>query len=186
MKTSLLLLTLVLLAGCATSAKMPAKKVEQLKPNEGRVIGSVLLTVPAQKDPSSWAWLQGRKAESFSYGLFIQTPSLLPNPFAKTYEVVAKVGKEEPFVMKLPAGEYEFKEMKQRGFSNLTSPIGRRFTVTAGVTTYAGRLVIAFPERMAAGTAFAVRVDNVQDQTIASLKETYGDVFTNVVNRLLQ
>ena len=113
MKTSTLLLTLFLLAGCVTSSKMPAKKVEQLKPNEGRVIGSVLLTVPTEKDPSSWAWLQGRKAESFTYELSIQARSRLPNPFAKTYLVVAKIGKEEHFVMKLPAGEYEFKEMRQ-------------------------------------------------------------------------
>jgi len=186
MKTSPLLLTLVLLAGCVTSSKMPPKKVEQLKPNEGRVIGSVLLTVPTEKDPSSWAWLQGRKAESFTYELSIQAPSLLPNPFAKTYVVVAKIGKEEHFVMKLPAGEYEFKEMKQRGFSNLASYIGRRFTVPAGVTSYAGRLVVAFPERLVGGTAFAWQVDDAQNQTIASLKETYGDVFTNVVKTFVK
>lgn len=186
MKTSTLLLTLFLLAGCVTSSKMPAKKVEQLKPNEGRVIGSVLLTVPTEKDPSSWAWLQGRKAESFTYELSIQARSPLPNPFAKTYLVVAKIGKEEHFVMKLPAGEYEFKEMRQRGFSTLASYIGRRFTVPAGVTSYAGRLVVAFPERMGVGTAFASQVDDVQDETIASLKETYGDVFTNVVKAFVK
>ena len=79
MKTSTLPLTLFLLAGCVTSSKMPAKKIEQLEPNEGRVIGSVLLTVPTEKDPSSWAWLQGRKAESFTYELSIQARKMNSN-----------------------------------------------------------------------------------------------------------
>ena len=162
MKTSPLLLTLVLLAGCVTSAKMPATKVGQLKPNEGRVIGSVLITVPENKDSSSLAWLKGRKAENFSYTLSIAAAGFLyPNPFGKTYEVIAKVGQEEIFVMKLPAGDYQFKEMRQRGFSNLTSYLGRKFTVTAGTTTYVGRLIVAFPERMASGTSFSGMVDDV-------------------------
>jgi hypothetical protein len=186
MKTSPLLLTLVLLAGCATSARMPANKVEQLKPDEGRVIGSVLITVPAQKDPSAWAVFKGGKAESFTYELFIQSPSLVQNSFTKNHVVVAQVAREEPFVMELPAGEYEFHEMRRRGFTHMESRIHKRFTVTAGVTTYAGRMVIEFPERIMWGTLFMIRVEDVQDQAIASLKEIYGDVFTNVVKGLIK
>jgi hypothetical protein len=187
MKTCLLLLMLVLLAGCATPAKMPASKVEPLKPDQGRVIGSVLLTVPAQKDPSPWGVFKGGKAENFTYELFIQSPSLVQNSFAgNRVVVVAQVAREEPFVMELPAGEYEFHEMRRRGFTEMESRIHKRFTVTAGVTTYAGRMVVEFPERIMWGTLFTIRVDDVQNQTIASLKETYGDVFTNVVKALIR
>ena len=79
-----------------------------------------------------------------------------------------------------------YKQTRDLYGATLTSHIGQRFTVTAGVTSYAGRLVIVFPERLMGGTRFERHVDDVQDQTIASLKETYGDAFTNVVKSLIR
>jgi len=185
----LLVSALSLLVGCATSMQAPVKDVAPLKTNEGRVVGSVLINVPLTKDTSSWAWLKGRKAESFKYRFGIEPAGAFPNPFFRTsriYTIDAGVGQEEVFVTNLPTGPYKFNKVTQKGGSYLHGYIDRTFNVTAGQTTYIGRLVLEFPERLESFRPFRIRVEDMQEEALQSTKAKTGIVLTNLVKGLIQ
>jgi hypothetical protein len=98
-------IALILIAGCASMVSTK-EELQSLSENEGVVIGSVLLTVEKGKeDESGWAFLKGRKAGELDWSVSIQEVGF--NPFATTYSIPAKSGKEETFIKKLPAGSYK-------------------------------------------------------------------------------
>jgi hypothetical protein len=185
----LLLSALPLVVGCATSMQAPVKEVDVLKTNEGRVVGSVLINVPLTKDESSWAWLKGSKAEKYSYRFDIEPADAFHNPFFRTsriYTIEAGVGQEEVFVTNLPTGPYRFNRLTQKGGSFFYGDIDRTFNVSAGQTTYIGRLIVEFPERLEEFRRFVIRVEDLQEEALQAAKAKTGIVLTNVVNALIR
>ena len=94
-------------------------------------------------------------------------------------------GQEKAFVAKLPVGQYFFYSIRQLGFSNRLDHIRTLFSVTAGQTTYVGRLVIIYPYRLSLSADFTVQVDDTQEKTVGALKAEFSDQLANVRKGLM-
>jgi hypothetical protein len=189
---SLIPLLVFLLAGCATSPSLQMSKqdFEKVDSTEGVIVGSVLVEIQESVDESSDSWLKGRKTENFEYQFEVE--DLYQNDLVlaglqdpKRYTVKVVPGQEKAFVAKLPVGQYFFYSIRQLGFSNRLDHIRTLFSVTAGQTTYVGRLVIIYPYRLSLSADFTVQVDDTQEKTVGALKAEFSDQLANVRKGLM-
>ncbi|HSC96598.1 MAG TPA: hypothetical protein VLC73_16675, partial [Burkholderiales bacterium] len=167
-------LVLVLgLTGCASSMVSSKEELQSLGDNEGIVIGSFVINVEkGEQDESGWAFLKGRKAGGFDYGVTITerltsataeaVNVLIPTKTSYGFEV--KPEQEFRFVKKLPAGTYQVGEVRQLGFSNLYVILAVNFTVRPKQTTYIGRLTVQFPNRVAMLSQVTAKVTDAQEE----------------------
>src|SRR5437667_9944316 len=181
---SLTAFTLILLSGCAsmTSSK---EELQGLGENEGIVIGSVLLTAAkGDAEESGWAFLKGRKAGELEYSVSISETGF--NPLKTTYSVPAIPGKEEVFIKKLQVGSYNINELRPSGFlaPQLRLTLAINFNVKPRQTSYIGKLVVNFPDRITAGSPVRVEILDTQEETIEKLKGEHPSIVPNTVKEL--
>ena len=97
-------------------------------------------------------------------------------------------GVEVPFIAKLPAGHYHFDYMGS-GVSGGMSPmccIKGCFFVSAGKTSYIGRLVLTLPNYSNTkyfGVGF--NIEDAQKEDITLLESEYGDIIANASKELM-
>jgi hypothetical protein len=183
------------LTGFAASMVSSKEELQSLGDNEGIVIGSFVINVEKGKeDESSGAFLEGRKAGDFEYGVTIterQSSAVAEAiaasvPFRTSYGFEVKPEQEFTFLKKLPAGTYQIRNINQLGFSTLSTTLSMDFTVKPRQTTYIGRLAVQFPNRAMALSQVTTRVTDAQEETINSLRKEHGDsLFANVAKELM-
>lgn len=187
----LALLPVLALSGCAPMVSSK-EELQSVAPNEGLVAGSFVINVEkGPENESGWAFLQGRKAGDSEYGVSVnERPSGAIDPaaiFKTTYRFEVKPEQEFTFLKKLPAGMYHVSRVEQLGFSNLYVSLSKTFTVTAGRTTYIGRLTMVLPDRIRAYSSVRTKVTDAQDETVGALKKEYGDaLLSNVAKDLMR
>jgi len=193
---ALFALTLVpSLTGFADSMVSSKEELQGLGENEGIVVGSFVVNVEkGEENESEAAFLKGRKAGDFDYGVTIseRLSSAVADamaeslPFKTRYEFEVKPEQEFTFLKKLPAGTYQVRSISQLGFSNLSVALSVDFTVKPRQTTYIGRLAVQFPDRVTMLSQVTTKVTDAQEETINSLKKEHGDsFFANVAKELM-
>jgi hypothetical protein len=176
MKTGLgaMLVSLVLtpLLGCATEMKMRAEDLRNLGPDEGLVLGSVL--IGGGKDilgRTSWDLVVNKYRER-AWG----------NEHADYTIEATRDGDEVVFLTKMPAGNYAFDRLVQSGLSSAELLIGIPFEVQAGKTVYVGRVLVQFPPGLIdALTKVEVQVEDDKQATVDRAREEFGVSLSDVV-----
>jgi hypothetical protein len=177
-------LAVTLLSACATMTSTK-EELQSLGDNEGIVIGSVALTaIQSDADESGWAFLKGRKADDLEYAVSISEPGF--NPLKTTYSVPAQSGKEVLFVKKLPAGRYNMNEISPRGFlvPQLKVDLNIAFTVKPRQTSYIGKLVVTFPDRIRVGSRVRVEILDVHQEAIEQANRKHPSIAPTSVKDL--
>jgi hypothetical protein len=161
------------------------EELQSLGENEGIVIGSVFLAVAqSPADESGWAFLGGRKAGELEYSVSISEAVF--NPFQTTYSIPALPGKEAIFIKKLPAGRYSMNEISPSGFlaPQLKLTLGIDFEVKPRQTSYIGKLMLTFPDRIRLFTPVRVEILDAQEETIEQLKREHPSIVPTSVKAL--
>lgn len=148
--------------------------------DEGIVFGSLIINVAkSTEEESGWAFLKGQVAADATYEALIWERG--NNPLKKSYLLLVTPEIEEYFVRKLPAGDYEIREIRKKGLSTLVVHIGATFTVTPGQTVYIGRLAVQLPHRITMGSPVRMKVVDAQIDTTAKIGTEYGvDLSSNI------
>lgn len=170
-KFYLILLLILLFTGCATSMKMTPTELRNLAPNEGVIVGSLI--VKGGKD------LLGRT----KWELVAKNDSGM---FSKQFSITANRDEgEEIFASKLPAGDYNFSELRQTGFSTFKAKTNLRFTVQPNKPVYIGRIVIEFPPGLInMSTKFHIKVDDAKEDVMEKVSNLYGINLNNVASAI--
>ena len=123
-----LIFAALMFLGCASITSAP-EELQKLNKDEGVVFGSFMLSIrPSEGLASGWAFLLGRKAEDLNFTVEVQNRS--PIPLRPTYMLPATPGKEAFFVKKLPAGNYQMRQIAATGFLQQGGVwLGLRFAV---------------------------------------------------------
>ena len=174
----------VMLSGCASMVSSK-EELQSLGENEGIVVGSVLLTAPkGDANESGWAFLKGKKASESEYS--VSFSEIGSNPFKTNYTVLATPGKEEVFIKKLPAGSYNIDAITLSGFlaPQLRLALFFNFNVKPRQTSYIGKLVVDFPDRLTAGSPVRVDILDAQQETIEKLRGEHPSIVPNTVKEL--
>ena len=163
----IVLLLMLLSAGCASSMQMSSEDLNRLTPTEGIVIGSV--QVKGGKDilgRTSWTLLAQR----------IKGPMSSLVPAGLEYSLNAsRGGAEEVFVTKMEAAEYRFSKLTQQGFSNFSADTNINFGVQAGKNVYVGRLIVEFPPGLLmVGTRVRTVVEDARESTLDAARQKSG------------
>ncbi len=180
------IIALIFMTGCASMVSTK-EELQNLAESEGVVIGSVLLTVEkGEENESGWAFLKGRKASELDWSVSIEEVGLGFNPFATTYSIPAKPGKEEVFIKKLPAGSYNMLRVQPVGpfAPNLYLSLVVNFKVKPRQTSYIGKLSVNLPSRITLGSPVRFDILDAQDETIEKLRSEYPSILGNTVKDL--
>jgi hypothetical protein len=178
------LFILIMLSGCASMTSSKGE-LQALGENEGIVVGSVLLTAEkVDAEESGWAFLKGRKAGDLEYSISISETAF--NPLEIVYSVPAKPGKEAVFIKKLPIGNYNMDNLRPSGIfvPKLRLNLDINFNVKPRQTTYIGKLVVNFPDRIDAGSRVRVEIQDAQEETIGKLKDEHPSIVPDTVKEL--
>ncbi len=186
----------MLLAACATPDQTPADELRELGPNEGIVIGSVLIEIEKPEDDS---WRAGTKIGEHNWYLVITedrgdqsiaqliVTGLIPFAAPKSFRIVARLGEPVLFLRKLSAGEYHFDGISQDTGSrsplyvNLHLP----FMVHPGQATYVGRIIINLPARIWFNIQASIRVVDEREAILEWARQNYGYDAKGVVTDLM-
>lgn len=184
---SLLLFASLLIAGCASPMVSTKEELQSVSANEGVVIGSILFIVAeGPKDESAWAFLKGRKADDVEWTVIFGEVGF--QPFATTYSISVKPGKEENFIKKLPPGNYNIQRAIPAGLFGLNSnqyvSLDIYFKVEPQQTSYIGKLVVNVPDRIMLGSRVRAAISDSQEETVAKLRSEYPSVVGNTVKNL--
>lgn len=172
-KFYLVLLFILLLSGCATSMKMTPVELNNLAPNEGVIVGSLI--VKGGKD------LIGRTKWELS------TENLSDSStFSKIYSITANRDEgEKIFASKMPAGDYSFSDLTQP-FSTFRIKTYLPFTVQPNKTVYIGRIIIEFPPGFInISTGVDIKVEDAREDIMDSVSNQYGISLNNVETELV-
>jgi hypothetical protein len=171
--------------------------------SEGIVVGSVLVRIGAENSPVPFhvASVFMVPARSIRFSLEAGVPrdikSIMERPIAleKGFLLNVVPGEEKTFVTRMPAGPHVFVRLVPRGYEESAAPIGIRFSVVPGTTTYIGRVIFEVPEKLPLGKGMpagfyslkpAIRIEDAQDATIGSLKGSDDRIGDNVVKNLMR
>jgi hypothetical protein len=172
-----------MLSGCASMVSSK-EELQNVADNEGVVFGSFVIDVEkGQEKESGWAFLRGPKAGDATYAVVISEKGL--NPLKQTYVIRATPGKEETFIKKLPAGEYQIQKIQKEGFTNLELNLRVNFTVAPRQTAYIGKLTVQFPDRITVGSPVRTNIADAQRETTELLKNEYEKSLSSVVKGLM-
>jgi len=95
-------------------------ELQNVAENEGVVFGSFVINVEkGQEKESGWAFLQGQEAGDATYAVVISEKGF--NPLKQNHVIKATPGKEDTFIKKLPAGDYQIQEIQKEGFATCKS-----------------------------------------------------------------
>ncbi len=165
------LFLLLLFSGCATPMKMAPVDLQNLTPNEGVVVGSIIV--------------KGGKALLKKWNLSTENLSD-SSTFSKTYSITANRDEgEEIFASKMPAGDYSFSNLTQP-FSTFRVETYLPFTVKPNKTVYIGRIIIEFPPGFInIFTKVDIKVEDAREDIMASVSNQYGISLKNVETGLV-
>lgn len=168
-KIYLILLFVVSLSGCATSMKMTPAQLKKLTPNDGLVVGSLIIT--GGRD------LLGR----VKWDLVAENDNS-----SGTYFITAnRNGGEVIFASKLPVGDYTFSKLRQTGFSTFTAETNLKFTVRRNKPAYIGRIVVEFPPGLiSAFTRFRIKVVDAREDVMERVSNLYDINLKNVTSTI--
>lgn len=181
---------IMLLAVCATPPdQTPVDELRELGPNEGIVIGSVLIEIEKPEDDS---WLAGGKIGEHNWSLVItadRDQPILTEFFLlglASFRIGARLGEPVLILRKLPAGQYHFDGVSQEGpnrsyYVNLHLP----FVVDPGQTIYVGRVIINPPARIWFRGQASIRVVDEREATLEWARQNYGYDAKGVVTDLM-
>ncbi len=172
-----------ILFGCASMVSSK-EELQNVAENEGVVFGSFVINVEkGQEKESGWAFLQGQKAGDATYAVVISEKGF--NPLKQNYVIKATPGKEETFIKKLPAGDYQIQKVQKEGFTTLELNLRVNFTVAPKQTAYIGKLTVQFPDRIMMGSPVRVNVADAQRETAELLKNEHEKSLSSVVKALM-
>ncbi len=177
---------MLVLGACAKSLDMSGEQIPMPGPDEGIVVGSLLVQAE-QQPPDSWVnrWF-GRKAAGFTYEFEIvriqTTDSKGEEPYTERYELDAKPGEERTFIARLKAGDYLIKGFYHEGLSAMGGRLGVMFSVAPGTTRYIGRLLVEVPRTVTMGTGFTYRVEDARETTLIAIQKQHPEVTRRVVD----
>jgi len=172
-----------ILSGCASMVSSK-EELQTVAENEGVVFGSLVINVEkGQEKESGWAFLQGQKAGDATYAVVVSERGI--NPLKQTYVFRAAPGKEETFIKKLPAGDYQIQKIQKEGFTTLELNLRVNFTVAPKQTAYIGRLTVQFPDRIMTGSPVRMNVTDAQPETTELLKNEHEKSLSSVVKALM-
>lgn len=186
-RTIPLMFAAILMTGCASSMVSTKEELQSLSENEGVVIGSILfIAEKGVENESAWAFLRGRKADEVEWTVSFGELGL--NPFATTYTISARPGKEEVFIKKLPPGNYNIQRASPAGFLGLSSNQYVRLTIYFKVeprqTSYIGKLVLNLPDRIMFGSPVRVAISDSQEETVEKLGSEHSSILGNTIKDL--
>ena len=183
---SFLLATVLLaiaLSGCAsmTSSK---EELQNIGENEGVVFGSFVINVEqSEGSESGLGFLKGQKAANATYAVIFAKSGL--NPLKKRYVIRARPEKEAVFIRKLPVGQYQIEKISKEGFTNLELELRNvNFRVMPKQTTYIGKVIMQFPNRIMAGSPVRVNVADAEQEATDSLRGEHEKSLSRVVKEL--
>jgi len=186
-RTIYLMLVAISMTSCAAPMVSTKEELQSLAENEGVVIGSILFV--AQKgaeNESGWAFLRGRQTGDLEWT--VSFGELGSNPFATTYTISAKPGKEEVFIKKLSPGDYNIRRASPAGVLGLSSnqyvSLAIHFKVKPRQTSYIGKLVVNLPDRLMAGSRVRVDIADSQEETVEKLRSEHPSILGNTVKDL--
>jgi len=184
--SSFLLATVLLaiaLSGCAsmTSSK---EELQSIGENEGVVFGSFVINVEqSEGSESGLGFLKGQKAGNATYAVIFAKSGL--NPLKQRYVIRASPEKEAVFIRKLPAGQYQIEKISKEGFTNLELDLRNvNFRVMPKQTTYIGKVIMEFPNRIMVGSPVRVNVADAQQGATDSLRGEHEKSLSTVVKEL--
>ncbi|MGH8611541.1 MAG: hypothetical protein ACREYF_05730 [Gammaproteobacteria bacterium] len=186
-RTIPLMFAAILMTGCAAPMVSTKEELQSLSENEGVVIGSILfIAEKGVENESAWAFLRGRRSDDVEW--IVSFGELGLNPFATTYAISAKPGKEEVFIKKLPPGNYNIQRASPAGFFGLSSnqyvSLAIYFRVAPRQTSYIGKLVVNLPDRIMAGSPVRVAISDSQEGTVEKLRSEHSSILGNTVKDL--
>lgn len=174
--------SVALLSACASMVSSK-EELQSVRDTEGVVYGSFLINVEKSEEAhTGWSFLQGQKAGDATYAVLISQSGF--NPL--NYIINAAPEKEQTFIKKLPAGDYRIHKIEKQGFTNLELNLDVTFKVTPKQTTYIGKLVVQFPERIRAGSPVRMNVGDAQQATTDALKAEHGQSLSGAVKALME
>jgi hypothetical protein len=180
-----------LLTACAATMQSTPVEVAGVAPNEGIVVGSVLIdTEETPKDESALAFLGGQKTSRLTYAASIERADRGPiREFFQQDEYILggiKPNEERVFVKTLPAGDYRIYSIEATNFLvQLQYEPSVFFAVESGGKSYIGKFIFQLPDRVRGGSGARFRVDNDQDRTLAALEKEYAQSLTGVTRSLM-
>jgi hypothetical protein len=166
-------------AACGSTMQMSSEDLNRLTPTEGIVIGSVLIKGGTDVlGRTGWTLLAQRVRGPLS--------SLAPPELGYSLNA-SRGGTEEVFVAKMEAGDYQFSQLSQQGFSTFTADMNVKFGVQAAKNVYVGRLIVEFPPGvLMAGARFRTKIEDVKESTLTAARQksglSLGDVVTDLMN----
>ena len=170
-------LVIAALICCASTASAQEREEGDDGP-KGVVIGTVVVRVA---EPTNSSVLRaGRKLDEAKWALQL----VRAKSFFFRKQVSVRSGSDEHFLLELGAGSYTFDQLIAQGFANFYFPVGVRFDVTPGTTTYIGTLQILLPYRMYDGPA-DYNVADSQAETVEALRSDHPELAGGVTTRLM-
>jgi len=174
---------LVILSSCASMVSSK-EELQSVGENEGIVFGSFVINLEKGEEvESGWAFLKGQKARDATYAVLITKRGF--SPIKPIYIIRAAPEKEEVFIKKLPAGDYQIEKIQKEGFTNLELNLRVNFDVTPKQTTYIGKFTVQFPDRVRMGSPVRTNVEDAQEETTEKLKSAYEQSVSQVVTALM-
>lgn len=178
-----LVVSIALLSGCASMVSSK-EELQNVGEDEGIVFGSFVINVEkGEGNETGWAFLKGQKASDATYAVIISEIGL--NPLKPNYVIRATPEKEEIFIKKLPAGDYQIQKIQKEGFASLESNLRANFRVTPKQTTYIGKFTVQFPDRITIGSPVRMNVGDAQQATTEQLKNEHERSLSQVVKALM-
>jgi hypothetical protein len=160
------------------------EELQNVGEDEGIVFGSFVINVEkGEGNETGWAFLKGQKASDATYAVIISEIGL--NPLKPNYVIRATPEKEEIFIKKLPAGDYQIQKIQKEGFASLESNLRANFRVTPKQTTYIGKFTVQFPDRITIGSPVRMNVGDAQQATTEQLKNEHERSLSQVVKALM-
>lgn len=186
----LIILATLILFGCAPTLRMSKEDLSSIGPGEGLVFGSLIIKAekPAEGDSPGLS----KTLDKTKWYIKIENHKDSPvkkflSPFGgKSITAIAN-GAEVPFIAKLPAGRYQFENLVENGWgATLEGYMRASFNVGSGQNLYIGRLVLTLPNHsnpywMGVGVA----IEDAEEETIALLKDEYGDLLSKTSKELM-
>ena len=184
-RTIYLMLAAILMTSCAAPMASTKEELQSLSENEGVVIGSILfVAAKGVENESGWAFLRGTKTDDLKW--IVSFGELGFKPFATTYTISGRPGKEEVFIKKLPAGNYNIQNASGAGTFGLSSRqyVTIHFKVEPRQTSYIGKLVVNLPDRIMVGSPVVVNIADSQEETVEKLRSEHPSILGNPVKDL--
>lgn len=181
--TVALFVSIAFFSGCASMVSSK-EELQNVGENEGIVFGSFVINVEkGEGNETGWAFLKGQKASDATYAVVISEIGF--NPLRPNYVIKATPEKEEIFIKKLPAGDYQIQKIQKEGFTNLELNLRVNFRVTPKQTTYIGKFTVQFPDRIRMGSPVRMNVGDAQQVTTEQLKNEHERSLSQVVKTLM-